>query len=65
VLRAVCQFGSPWAADAARFLDLAKGTVSKAVRALTDHAVLERTADGAWRPIDPLLGDWIERSMPG
>lgn len=64
VLRAVSQFGSPWAADAARFLDLAKGTVTKAVRALTDQAVLERTGEGVWRTVDPLLGDWIQRALP-
>lgn len=64
VLRAVAQFGSPWAADAARFLDLAKGTVTRAVRALTDQAVLEHTPEGTWRTVDPLLGDWVERTLP-
>lgn len=64
VLRAVCQFGSPWAADAARFLDLAKGTVTGAVRTLTGQAVIERTAHGDWRTVDPLLGDWVERTLP-
>lgn len=65
VIRAVSEFGSPWAADAARFLDLSKGTVTSAVRALTSRAILEQAPAGPWRTVDPFLSDWVVRTLHG
>ncbi|WP_195210211.1 ATP-binding protein [Actinomarinicola tropica] len=63
-LRAVAGYGSPYARAAERTLGLARSSVQGAVGALTADALLERTSDGAWRVVDPLLAHWLRATLP-
>lgn len=61
-LRAIISGGSPYG-TAADVLDLAAGTATGAIQALTDLGYLIRT-DGRLLVVDPLLADWIRRRFP-
>ena len=59
-LRAIALDGTP-AGRTSGFLDLARSTANEAARVLVTADVVERTAGGRWRTIDPLLGDFLRR----
>lgn len=64
-LRGIRLSGSPYKAEAERLLELTRGSVQDAVRALERATVLERDGD-RWRFVDPLLARWVDRRFsPG
>ncbi len=61
-LRAVAEHATPLSARAGRTLDLPKGTAQHAATRLLAGAHIERH-DGAYRLVDPLLAEWIRRTL--
>ena len=63
VLRAVARTGAPFAAAEGRFHDLSTSSITSARNALVDagHIV---AVDRETRIVDPLLSDWILRTLP-
>lgn len=58
VLRAVAEYGTPFAARALRTLGLPKGTAHTGASQMKAAGLIEETADG-WRLVDPLLARWL------
>lgn len=63
VLRAVARTGAPFAAAEGRFHDLSATSITAARNALVDGGHLVR-ADDRTMIVDPLLADWILRTLP-
>lgn len=63
VLRSVARTGAPFAASEGRFHDLSNSSITIARDALVDAGHLIVGQDGT-SVTDPLLADWIRRSLP-
>jgi hypothetical protein len=63
VLRSVARTGAPFAASEGRFHDLSNSSITIARDALVDAGHLIVGTDGT-AVTDPLLADWIRRSLP-
>lgn len=61
-LRAVAEHSTPLSARAGRTLNLAKGTAQHAATRLVAAAHIERV-EGRYRLVDPLLAEWIRRTL--
>lgn len=63
VLRAVAHTGAPFAAAEGRFHDLSTSSITAARNALVDAGHI-RTEGGSTMIVDPLLADWVLRTLP-
>jgi uncharacterized protein len=65
-LRAVAEYGTPFAARALRDLNLVKGSAQSAATSLTERALIERVVepDVRWRIVDPLTALWLRTRYP-
>lgn len=63
VLRAVVRTGAPFAASETRFHDLSKSSITRARNALLDAGILMVGKKRSF-VTDPMLGDWIARTLP-
>ncbi len=54
--------GSPYRTESLTRLNIAKGSVQKAIPRLVARAEIERAADGRYVMVDPLFAEWVVRA---